>query len=93
MRSLSTLLYNTLRAEEVTIEQESATVLWIAMQGIRLERCALPLATITFIRAIHLQSVVEVHGRKPAVSAAVTRVDGGPRGGWELVAAGDPEPG
>ncbi|KAG6956802.1 hypothetical protein JG687_00010385 [Phytophthora cactorum] len=33
MRSLSTLLYNTLRAEEVTIEQESATVLWIAMAG------------------------------------------------------------
>ncbi|KAG6954933.1 hypothetical protein JG687_00011500 [Phytophthora cactorum] len=29
----------------------------------------------------------------PAVSAAITGIDGGPRGGWEPVATVDPEPG
>ncbi|KAF1791585.1 PiggyBac transposable element-derived protein [Phytophthora cactorum] len=114
--TLRTPLYNTLRADEVTIEQESTTALWIAIAGHQTRALRSPTdhrlvvsdnfyTRHTFAQALlkltdgemHLLGTVRMNlvdkWNKPAVSAAVARVDGDSRGGWELVAAVDPEPG
>ncbi|KAG6949771.1 hypothetical protein JG687_00014642 [Phytophthora cactorum] len=113
---LRTPLYNTLRADEVTLEQESAIALWITMAGYQTRAMRSPTGHRlvvsdnfythhTFAQALlkftdgemHLLGTVRINlvdkWNKPVVSVAVTRADGGPRGGWGLVAAVDPEPG
>ncbi|KAG6952758.1 hypothetical protein JG687_00012808 [Phytophthora cactorum] len=107
--TLRTPLYNTLRADEITIEQESTTALWIAIAGHQTRALRSPTdhrlvvsdnfyTRHTFAQALlkftdgemHLLGTVRMN---LVDKSAIARVDGGPRGNWELVAAVDPKPG
>ncbi|GMF51142.1 unnamed protein product [Phytophthora fragariaefolia] len=114
--TLRTALHNALRAEDVDIEYDAATVLWIAMAGHQTRnfrsstghwlivsdyfytRHTFAHALLKFTDGeMHMFGTVRINlvdrWNKPEVAAAIIRVDAGERGGWEVIAAVDPEPG
>ncbi|KAJ8528656.1 hypothetical protein ON010_g14673 [Phytophthora cinnamomi] len=89
--TLRTPLYNTLRAQDVDIEPDTATAMWIAMAGHQTQTLRSP----TGHRLVVSDNFYTRHTllKFTDVAAAVARVGVGERGSWELVAAVDPEPG
>ncbi|OWZ06622.1 hypothetical protein PHMEG_00021097 [Phytophthora megakarya] len=75
-----TPISNTLQSDGAGIKHDSATAMWIAMEGHQTR----------VLQSSTLRIILVDNWNKPTVRATVERVDG-ERGGWELAAAIDPE--